>query len=44
MELLWRLFFSPAASLPLQGWAHLGAELVIFGLATAALYASERSL
>ncbi|WP_209440960.1 YrdB family protein [Paenibacillus maysiensis] len=42
--IFWGLFVSPAASFPLQGWAHLGAELVIFGLATAALSASERPL
>ncbi|WP_084011509.1 YrdB family protein [Paenibacillus kribbensis] len=41
---VWGFFISPAAPLPLQGWVHLGAELIIFGLATAALFRSERYL
>ncbi|WP_179030987.1 hypothetical protein [Paenibacillus kribbensis] len=49
---IWSLYLSHRAEgegdslapLPLQGWVHLGAELMIFGLATPALFRSERYL
>lgn len=38
--MIWGMFLSPKASLPLEAPLRLAIELVLFGLAAAALYAS----
>lgn len=41
IAVVWGMFGSPQASMPLHGPSHLILEIVVFGLAAAALYASQ---